>query len=43
MAPSSIGGYWLTDTGGTVYALGTSYLGSEAGTPLTGQVVAIIS
>ncbi len=43
MAPSSIGGYWLADTGGTVYALGTSYLGSEAGTPLTGQVVAIIS
>jgi len=43
MAPSSIGGYWLSDTGGTVYALGTSYLGSEAGTPLTGQVVAIIS
>jgi len=43
MAPSSIGGYWLTDTNGTVYALGTSYLGSEAGTPLTGQVVAIIS
>ncbi len=43
MAPSSIGGYWLADTNGAVYALGTSYLGSSAGTPLTGQVIAIIS
>ncbi len=43
MAPSSIGGYWLADTNGAVYAMGTSYLGSTAGTPLTGQVIAIIS